>query len=561
MSNAQARQQLYDRIRATSKDEVILEEMKRLGFWPTNKEKPSVPEEILRRQGELERELHELAAKQNLYEHPEQVIKMLRKQRMQAAREKRQETKARREQQRYQRAQRWHERRQQEIVFAGQGVSGGLNHTQSQAERLDQRGLPKLNQALELAQAMGISLAELRFLTFVRQVSKVNHYQRFAIAKKTGGQRLISAPMPRLKRAQYWMLEHILNPIPVHNAAHGFRAQRSIVSNARAHCGQDIVVNLDLKDFFPSIDYPRIKGLFHSLGYSEHIATLLALLCSEPDMDIIELDGATFFVASGPRVLPQGAPTSPAISNILCRRLDARLAGTAKKLGFNYTRYADDLSFSALGEARKRLGKLLWRVEQIVSSEGFTLHPDKLRVMRNNERQEVTGIVVNQNPTLSRAKLREFRAVLHQIENNGPQGHHWGQSHDVLAAILGFAHYVAMVNPEKGRPLVIRVKRIHEQLGYQIHYKSKSSLHKTALRQRAAAGLPPRDGWWQAKEPPPPQLMPNADQDMSDQPLKKIRTTSVPPYKKKFSWGRLLLRLLLIIIVLRLLFWLFSWIV
>jgi retron-type reverse transcriptase len=232
------------------------------------------------------------------------------------------------------------------------------------------------------------------------------------------------------------------------------------VSNATAHVGADVVVNLDLKDFFPTVTYRRIRGVFRKLGYSEQIATLLALLCSEPNVDKVELDGRTYYVSRGERFLPQGAPTSPALTNLLCRRLDARLRRVAEQLHFRYSRYADDLTFSASGEAAADVGRILRRVRYVVEQENFHVHPEKTRVLRRGRRQEVTGLVVNQRINVARHLLRRFRAVLFQIERDGPAGKHWGSSPNVLTGLHGFANFVAMVDPTKGRPLRDRVRAL-----------------------------------------------------------------------------------------------------
>jgi retron-type reverse transcriptase len=232
------------------------------------------------------------------------------------------------------------------------------------------------------------------------------------------------------------------------------------VSNAAPHVGSDVLVNLDLKDFFPTITYRRIRGVFRKLGYSEQVATVLALLCSEPDVTTAELDGRTWYVARGERFLPQGAPTSPAITNLLCRRLDARLAHVAGQLGFRYTRYADDLTFSASGESAANVGRVLRRVRYVVEQEDLHVHPDKTRVWRKGRRQEVTGLVVNQKVNVSRQLLRRFRATLFQIEHDGPDGKRWGSSRNVLSAIYGFANFVVMVDADRGRPLRDRVHAI-----------------------------------------------------------------------------------------------------
>jgi retron-type reverse transcriptase len=221
-----------------------------------------------------------------------------------------------------------------------------------------------------------------------------------------------------------------------------------------------MVVNFDLQDFFPSISYKRVKGLFRSFGYSEAAATILGLLCTEPDVETVELDGQRYYVAQSDRHLPQGAPTSPMISNLLFRRCDRRLAGLADALGFTYTRYADDLTFSGSGDCVRQVCNLLKRTEAIIRHEGFALHPDKTRVLRNSQQQEVTGIVVNRKPNVDRETLKRFRALLFQIEKDGLEGKHWKHTSNLLTSIHGFASFVAMVNPEKGAQFLEQVKRI-----------------------------------------------------------------------------------------------------
>jgi RNA-directed DNA polymerase len=419
------RQQLYDRIRESSKDEVILEEMIRLGFWPGHEAQPNLPAELIKRRGDIHREIADLHKQERLWRDPETALKEMHKRRKKEALARRKETKIRNARGRHDGALAWHERRKSEVLFLGPEVSAGL-HSDATTRSL-KPGLPDLASPKAVADAMGIPLAELRFLAYDRALARINHYQRFTIPKKTGGERLISAPMPRLKRAQYWVLDAILDKIPVHEAAHGFVPGRSILTNARAHVGREVVVNLDLKDFFPTLTFRRVKGKFRGLGYSEPVATVLALICTEPQVDEVELDGERLFAAKGPRRLPQGAPTSPMLTNLVCTRLDARLAALAGSLGFTYTRYADDMTFSASGEGASKVSALLKYVGEIVASEGFTVHPDKTRVMRRGRRQEVTGLTVNERVAVPRSTLRRFRALLHQIDKSGPEGKSWGR--------------------------------------------------------------------------------------------------------------------------------------
>ncbi|MEM7714371.1 MAG: reverse transcriptase family protein [Cyanobacteria bacterium P01_A01_bin.68] len=369
-------------------------------------------------------------------------------------------TKERREQERLERAEAWKQRKQREIIYLGEDVSAGLNYSEGNLERLRNNNLPLCNTAEEIADSMGINIGKLRFLAFNRRTSMVSHYIRFKMPKKTGGERFISAPMPNLKQAQHWILTNILNQINVHEAAHGFCRQRSIITNAIPHVEKDVVINFDLKDFFPSISYKRVKGLFHSFGYSETAATIFALLSTSADIEKLQLDARTYYVAVGDRYLPQGSPASPAISNLLCRRLDKRLTGMAEKLGFIYTRYADDLTFSASGESLRHICNILRRTESIVTHEGLRINQDKTRVLRNTRQQEVTGIVVNEKLSVCRKTLRKFRATLFQIEKEGLAGKKWGNSTNLIAAITGYANFVAMVNPEKGKEFQQQVKRI-----------------------------------------------------------------------------------------------------
>ena len=497
------RQELYDRIRESSKDEVILEEMIQLGFWPRGEQQPSVSEDLIKRQGKISRELNELASKKQLWADPERALKEMHKQRKRAAMERRKQTKLRNAQQRHERALAWAERRKTELLYLGPDVSGGLSKG---AEAWSSRypGIPELPTAKALADAMGIAMPELRFLAFDRALSRVTHYQRFLIPKKIGGDRLISAPMPRLKRVQYWILDNILTAIPVHDAVHGFAADRSIVSNALPHVGREVVVNLDLKDFFPTLTWKRVKGKFRGLGYSEAVATVLALLCTEPDVDAVELDGERLYARKGPRRLPQGAPTSPALTNLICLRLDRRMAGVAAKLGFTYTRYADDMTFSASGEAAGKTGTLLKAVNDIVVAEGFTVHPDKTRVMRRHRRQEVTGLVVNERLGVPRDTLRRFRALLHQIRTTGPSGKRWGTGGDVLLAAVGFAQFVRMVDAGVGASLVAEAKELEQRH----RTGAREATGPSDFRRKSAKGEQPLERWWTPHEVTPPRPEP-----------------------------------------------------
>jgi hypothetical protein len=312
------------------------------------------------------------------YHNKGAILKEMRAKRMAEAKLKREETKKKGEQKRFEKAETWKKQKENEIIYLGEGVSVGLNN--NEASQSLHTGVPFSANETALVEAIGISLNELRFLCFNRKVATASHYKKFYLPKKSGGKRLISAPIPRLKKVQYWILESISNKIPIHPAANGFVVNRYIVSNAQPHIAKELVLNVDVKDFFPSIHFKRVKSLLQRLGYSEKIATLLSLLCTEAVTEEVALGGKTYFIQKGQRVLPQGAPTSPSITNILCFKLDKRLQRLAVATNCNYTRYADDITFST-NHSETNAGQLVWRIKKILADEGFTIHPNKIRIM------------------------------------------------------------------------------------------------------------------------------------------------------------------------------------
>ncbi len=442
---------LYKQIVQRANEQTLLHEMRIYGFWPWHAGMPPDPPEEAAERERIEAEVADLRKVQAKGQDPAKALALERKRRWEESKARRAEAKAEREKERKIRLANWAELRKGLIVHAGAGVSGGLHRAESDVARLSSLELPILNTAGALAAQMGITLSSLRWLTYHRRGATVVHYHRYSIAKKTGGVRSISAPKAALKTAQAWVLANILGRIPVESAAHGFVPTRSIVTNAAPHVKRAVVINLDMKDFFPSITFRRVKGLFEAMGYSEQVATVLGLLCTEPPRAAAELDGKIFHVALGERVLPQGASTSPAITNILCRKLDRRLGGLARKHEFAYTRYADDLTFS--GDRAAVVGRLLRSARAIIQAEGFVEHPTKTRVMRQSNHQEVTGVTVNERPTISREEIRTLRAILHNAAKHGLASQNREGHPHFVQSLRGRIAFVCMVDPERGLPL------------------------------------------------------------------------------------------------------------
>lgn len=345
-------------------------------------------------------------------------------------------------------------RRTTDIVFLGRGVSRGLADRRANVEKLQRAGLPVLAAPADVAQALGLEIPRLRWLAFHAEAAARTHYVRFTVPKKSGGTRELAAPHKKLAARQSWILREILAKLPVSAAAHGFIPGRNTLTNAGPHVGRAVVVNADLKDFFPSITFPRVAGAFVALGYSPAAATILALLCTESPRREVVLAGKRWHVATGPRALPQGACTSPALSNLVSRRLDARLGGLAAKLGWAYTRYADDLTFSAPDPAADaRTGYLLARVRHIAQGEGFVVNEKKTRVQRPNTAQVVTGIVVNRRAGVRRRLVRRIRAILHRARGAGGLAAQARGRPRFEAWLRGMIAYIGGINADQGARL------------------------------------------------------------------------------------------------------------
>ncbi|HIP51423.1 MAG TPA: RNA-directed DNA polymerase, partial [Campylobacterales bacterium] len=224
------RQELYDEIKKTSKDSYILSEMKRLGYWDSTK--PKVTQELIEKKTALQQELNGLSKK---IKNPESVIKEIHKQRMADALLRREETKAKREKKIADTLASRKKRQESEIGFLGHSFMADLSEQESNQELLNKNNLFLIKDAKDLASKMGITLKQMRFLTYTQKLSPKRNYVHFQMAKKTGGFREISAPKPQLKRLQYWILENLLNKVEISDKAHGFVPKKSIVSNAKPH--------------------------------------------------------------------------------------------------------------------------------------------------------------------------------------------------------------------------------------------------------------------------------------------------------------------------------------
>lgn len=310
--------------------------------------------------------------------------------------------------------------RASEVGFTKEEITKCLDY----AFNLFEKGIPIIYDQKHLSLLVGYNEEYL-----LRASNLARHFYRtFKIPKKNGGERIISEPLPSLKEIQNWILEEILYKLPVSKFAKAYVPKRSIKENARFHRKQKIVLTIDIMDFFGSIHYGKVFTFFLKLGYSKSVSTMLANLCS--------LENS----------LPQGAPTSPALSNLLIPRVDKRISGFTQKHKIRYTRYADDMTFSGDFEP----GMMIKFVERVLDDENLKINEKKIRVRKPHQRQEVTGIVVNQKLQAPRELRRKLRQEVYYIEKYGLASHLQkleNQRANYLEHLLGITNHILFVNP------------------------------------------------------------------------------------------------------------------
>ncbi|MFP3636648.1 retron Ec67 family RNA-directed DNA polymerase/endonuclease [Bacillus sp. SIMBA_033] len=251
-------------------------------------------------------------------------------------------------------------------------------------------------------------------LTYILYIKKIqNSYTTFQISKKSGGQRIINAPSKDLKDIQRNIVNMLLNQQKKFyyenkirlNIAHAFTKEKSIITNAKIHKNKRFVLNIDLENFFESFHFGRVQGYFEknkNYLFPKNIATVLAQL--------------TCYNGS----LPQGAPSSPIITNLICNILDMKILKIAKKYKLDYTRYADDLTFSTNNKGfDEKSEEFISQLEMIIKQSGFKINRKKTRLQYKQSRQVVTGLVVNKKVNMPRNFYKNTRAMANSLYKNG----------------------------------------------------------------------------------------------------------------------------------------------
>lgn len=297
----------------------------------------------------------------------------------------------------------------------------------SYARNLFDKGLPLIVSPLHLSMLIGLDYQYVCSMSY----STERFYRHFTIKKPNGKIREIYEPLPDLKFVQHWILKNILEKCPVSIYAKAFVKGRTLKHNARFHKAQPVVVTMDIKDFFPSIRIFDVFSIYKEMGYWDNVAWFLAHLCCHK------------------KILPQGAPTSPYLSNIRLLRLDEAIVRYTSKQKIRYTRYADDLTFS--GDLNPH--KVISKISKLVYAEGFQINSQKTRVANQNARQEVTGIVVNSHMQVSKEQRKNIRQQVYYITKYGLDSHlaYIGETRqNYINHLIGQINFALFVNPKDG---------------------------------------------------------------------------------------------------------------
>ncbi len=336
--------------------------------------------------------------------------------------------------------------------------------------------IPSLATPTQVADWLQISPEELNWLADTqgrvrrREMDRQHYVYRWV--QKRRGRRLLEIPKKRLRAAQQRILREILDHIPPHECAHGFRRGRSILSYVQSHARKHILLHLDLRDFFLSIPASRIHAMFRTAGYPREVSRLLTGLCShvtpvevwssvKTEQSILsDWQERQLFVTPH---LPQGASTSPGLSNLCAHRFDRRVAGLARCVNANYTRYADDVLLSGEEDLERSWRRIYHQISVIALEEGFEINTRKTKVMRRGSRQHVAGVVLNEHPNVKRVELDQLKATLHNCARHGPDDQNREGHSDFRAHLLGRIAYVQMLNPTRGQKLM----KLFEQIEWK----------------------------------------------------------------------------------------------
>jgi RNA-directed DNA polymerase len=302
--------------------------------------------------------------------------------------------------------------------------------------RLKMMGLPLIETLDDFSQLTRFS----KKLIYNFSKNSQYYYRTYSIKKKNGKNRTIAQPSRKMKAMQAWILRNILDKLKTSSSCKGFEKGTSILDNASPHVGSNAIMTLDIENFFPSIKSGWIYTIFKSLGYNKFISSVMTSICSYKGY------------------LPQGSPCSPKLSNLVCLRLDSRLQGYVGKRNIVYTRYADDLTFSAL--KIERLTKSYKTITTIIEDEGFRINNSKTRICGPSKCRKVTGLVIGDDASvgIGRKRLRNIRAKIHGLIKDNIE-----TRNNKLSHIKGWLAFIKSIDDKRYSMLENYIHKLSEE--------------------------------------------------------------------------------------------------
>jgi RNA-directed DNA polymerase len=289
--------------------------------------------------------------------------------------------------------------------------------------------------ATALAEILAIPLSELEKIS--REPKSLHYrYERKLVGKKF---RLLRVPLGQFRKVQDAIKRQILDPMPLPPTMHGWRKRRSPKTYAKAHLRHSSLINVDIQDFFPSVDGGRVHTFWMRAGFTSEAAKLLTALTVCDNQ------------------LPQGSPTSQAIGNQVLVHLDRRLNRLSKLNGLSFSMYGDEFTLSG----RRRLKRLKGLTIRIVNQEGFKVNPTKVKDPDRSERQEIAGIIVNKKPSLGRDQYKKLRAILYNCVKHGPESQNREHHSNFMGHLRGHIAHLKQVNPKLGSHLLESFNKIN----------------------------------------------------------------------------------------------------
>lgn len=341
-----------------------------------------------------------------------------------------------------------------------------IENTLNYADNLIRKDLPVIFSLKHFAIILGMEFSLLKSIIQNRD----NNYEYYLIKKKKGGYRRIIAPHPNIKELQGWIKANIIDKIELNTNATGFIKKKSILNNAKIHENRNVILNLDLSDFFETINERRVYGMFKMLGYASNLSVELTKICTASisaykleQLSEIEQEYFQDLCSHSEAFLIQGAPTSPGISNVICKKLDNRLSKLANKHGANYSRYADDITFSGDENNLPNLGI----IKKIIAAEGFNINWKKVGKYKTGQKQMVTGLLIDNKVRIPNKFKKDIYRHLHFCKKYGASSHFNRISPDKgyrKEWILGKILFVHSIEPEEAKKMMKLVEQINWEI-------------------------------------------------------------------------------------------------